>query len=156
MPVRSAGIILYRWSEEELQVLLIHPGGPYWRSRDEGAWMIPKGELQSGEDSLDCAVREFEEELGSRPPGLPEPLCTVRQAGGKLVEAFALKGDLDTAEVSSIFFEMEWPPKSGQLQSFPEVDAAQWFSLPSARAKMLPSQIPILDHLERLLASSAD
>lgn len=153
MPVQSAGIILYRWRGGELQVLLAHPGGPYWARKDEGAWMIPKGEIQPGEKPLACAMREFEEELGARPAGLPEPLCTVRQAGGKLVEAFALEGDFEVDRVTSNSFEMEWPLRSGQLQSFPEVDAARWFSLASARAKILPSQLPLLDHLEQSLAS---
>ena len=146
----SAGILLYRRGKSDLEVLLVHPGGPYWRSRDEGAWMMPKGVVGDGEELLAAAVREFEEELGTRPEGEPVPLCRVRQKGGKWVEAFALEGDLDPERIRSIHFEMEWPPRSGRMQSFPEVDRARWFTLAEARAKMLPSQAPILDRLEEM------
>jgi predicted NUDIX family NTP pyrophosphohydrolase len=110
--------------------------------------MIPKGVLEAGEDPPACAMREFEEELGCRPPGTPQPLCRIRQKGGKWVEAFALEGDLDPDQIVSNSFEMEWPPRSGQLQSFPEVDCAAWLTLAEARVKILPSQIPLLDALE--------
>ena len=144
----SAGIILYRRSGNELEVLLIHPGGPFWRGRDKGAWMIPKGGVEEGEDVVACALREFEEELGTRPASEPRPLCRVRQSGGKWVEAFMLEGDLDPDRIVSAHFEMEWPPRSGNHQSYPEVDRAAWFTLPEARIHILPSQAPILDALE--------
>ncbi len=147
----SAGILLYRRRAAGLQVLLIHPGGPYWRARDEGAWMIPKGGVEAGEESLACALREFEEELGTRLQETPWPLARVRQAGGKIVEAFALEGNLDASRIVSNHFQVEYPPKSGRFQSFPEVDRADWFTLPEARAKMLPSQLPLIDALEAAL-----
>jgi predicted NUDIX family NTP pyrophosphohydrolase len=148
----SAGILLYRRTGGQVEVLLIHPGGPFWRGRDQGAWMIPKGGVKEGEEIAACAVREFEEELGSRPNGEPWPLCRVRQAGGKWVEAFALEGDLDAERIVSNEFILEWPPRSGQFQPFPEVDRAAWFSLERAREQVLPSQLPILDALEAALA----
>ena len=151
MAETSAGIMLYRRRGGPVEVLLVHPGGPYWRSKDEGAWMMPKGVVGEGEELLACALREFEEELGTRPEGEPQPLCRIRQKGGKWVEAFALEGDLDADRIASIHFEMEWPPKSGRMQSFPEVDRAAWFSLAEAREKILPSQAPILDRLEEWL-----
>jgi predicted NUDIX family NTP pyrophosphohydrolase len=151
MPPLSAGILLYRRrGASGLEVLLVHPGGPFWRNKDEGAWMIPKGLVEEGEDALACALREFEEELGTRPEGEPRPLGRVRQKGGKWVEAFALEGDLDTAAIVSNSFTVEWPPKSGRMQAFPEVDRAFWFSLEEARTKILPSQRPILDSLAAL------
>ena len=147
----SAGILLYRRTGGEVEVLLIHPGGPFWRGRGRGAWMIPKGGVEEGEDIAACALREFEEELGTRPSGEPRPLCRIRQAGGKWVEAFVLEGDLDTERIVSTEFTLEWPPRSGEMQSYPEVDRAAWFSLAEARAQILPSQAPILDALEAML-----
>ena len=147
----SAGILLYRRQADGVEVLLVHPGGPFWRKRDAGAWMMPKGGLEEGEDPLAAALREFEEELGTRPVGTPRPLCRVRQKGGKLVEAFALEGDLDADAIVSNEFQIEVPPRSGRFRSFPEVDRAAWFSLAKARAMILPSQSPILDALEALL-----
>lgn len=144
----SAGILLYRRRSAGVEVLLIHPGGPFWRNRDQGAWMIPKGGVEEGEDIVVCALREFEEEVGTRPPGEPRPLCRIRQAGGKWVEAFTLEGDLDADRIVSTEFTVEWPPRSGQFQSYPEVDRAAWFSLGEARAQILPSQTPILDAFE--------
>src|SRR3546814_727819 len=151
----SAGILLYRGSRSALDVLLVHPGGPFWRNKDAGAWMIPKGEVASGEDPLACALREFEEELGVKPAGMPRPLCRIRQAGGKWVEAFALEGEFDSDRLVSNRFEMEWPPRSGRLQSFPEVDRAAWLSLDAAQDKILPSQRPILDFLVQALADQS-
>ena len=151
MAQESAGILLWR-RRDRLEVLLIHPGGPFWANKDEGAWMIPKGLIEAGETAAAAALREFEEELGIRPAGSPQPLCRIRQAGGKWVEAFALEGDLDVTEISSNSFEIEWPPRSGRRQAFPEVDRAGWFGLAEARATILPSQRPILDALERLSA----
>jgi predicted NUDIX family NTP pyrophosphohydrolase len=155
LPKLSAGILLYRGSAGALEVLLVHPGGPFWRNKDAGAWMIPKGEVAPGEEPLACALREFEEELGIRPGGSPLPLGRLRQAGGKWVEAFALMGDLDPARIVSNMFEMEWPPRSGHLQAFPEVDRAAWFSLNEAHDKILPSQRPILDSLAALAADQS-
>jgi predicted NUDIX family NTP pyrophosphohydrolase len=151
MAVRSAGILLYRRDPDELRLLLIHPGGPFWRGRDEGAWMIPKGMVEPDEDPLAAALREFEEELGSKPEGEPRALCTVRQAGGKWVEAFALEGDFDPASLKSNHFTIEYPPKSGSFRAFPEVDEARWLTLAEARAKILKSQAPILGALEELV-----
>jgi predicted NUDIX family NTP pyrophosphohydrolase len=144
----SAGLLLYRRRAGALEVLLVHPGGPFWRNKDAGAWMIPKGMIEEGEDAAAAALREFEEELGSRPAGVPRPLCRVRQAGGKRVEAFALAGDLDPDRITSNPFLVEYPPRSGQFQPFPEVDRAAWFTIAQARRMMLPSQLPILDALE--------
>jgi predicted NUDIX family NTP pyrophosphohydrolase len=148
----SAGILLYRRKRRRLEILLVLPGGPYWRKRDAGAWQIPKGAVEADEDHAACALREFEEELGTRPPGTPQPLARIRQSGGKWVEAFALEGDLDAEAIVSNRFEMEWPPRSGLRESFPEVDRARWFDLDEARAKMLPSQLPLLDSLEAQLS----
>jgi predicted NUDIX family NTP pyrophosphohydrolase len=147
LPVVSAGILLYRRRDTELEVLLIRPGGPFWRGRDAGAWMIPKGVVEPGEELLAAAIREFEEELGTPVSGVPQPLCRVRQAGGKYVEAFALEGDLDPTRIASISFRLEYPPKSGRYQDFPEVEEARWFTMAEAREKMLPSQLPMLDAL---------
>ena len=148
----SAGILLYRRKSGAIEVLLIHPGGPFWRGREQGAWMIPKGGVEEGEDVAACALREFEEELGTRPEGTPRPLCRIRQAGGKWVEAFVLEGDLDPERIVSNEFQVEWSPRSGEYRSYPEVDRAAWFGLAEARAQILPSQTPILDALEAELA----
>jgi predicted NUDIX family NTP pyrophosphohydrolase len=152
-PPLSAGILLFRERGGRPEVLLIRPGGPFWRNKQEGAWMIPKGALEPGETAADAAVREFEEEIGHRLESMPFALCSVRQAGGKQVEVFAVEGDLDPASISSIHFEMEWPPRSGQFQSFPEAEAARWMTISEARRMMLPSQLPILDALEKKLDS---
>ncbi|HET6941819.1 MAG TPA: NUDIX domain-containing protein [Sphingomicrobium sp.] len=149
----SAGILLFREREGRTEVLLIRPGGPFWRNKREGAWMIPKGALEPGETASDAAIREFEEEIGHQLESVPFALCSVRQAGGKQVEVFAVEGDLDPASISSIHFEMEWPPRSGQFQSFPEAEAARWMPIFEARRMMLPSQLPILDALEARLAN---
>jgi len=148
----SAGILLYRLRGGEADVLLARPGGPFWRGKDAGAWMIPKGGIAQGETALEAAIREFEEELGSPPGGTPVPLCTVRQKGGKWVEAFALEGEFDPATLASNSFSLEYPPRSGLYRDFPEVEEARWFPLTEARAMMLPSQLPILDALEARLS----
>lgn len=153
MAARSAGILLYRRDPDGPRLLLVHPGGPFWRGRDEGAWMIPKGMVEPDETPLAAALREFEEELGSRPEGEPRALCTVRQAGGKWVEAFALEGEFDPAALNSNTFTIEYPPKSGSFRGFPEVDEARWFTLAEARSKILKSQAPIIDALEAMLGS---
>jgi predicted NUDIX family NTP pyrophosphohydrolase len=147
MAARSAGILLFRRRPEGPEVLLVHPGGPFWARRDVGAWSVPKGEPDEGEDALDCARREFQEETGSTPPAELVPLGEVRQRGGKRVQAWAGEGDLDPAGVTSSVFEMEWPPRSGRLQSFPEIDGAAWFGLAEARERLLPAQLPLLDRL---------
>ena len=150
-PGRSAGILLFRRRGGETEVLLIRPGGPYWRNKDAGAWMIPKGAIDPGEASGEAALREFEEETGTRLSAVPWPLASVRQAGGKIVEAFAVEGDLDPRKIRSIDFEIEWPPKSGRLERFPEAEEARWMGLAEARVVMLPSQLPLLDALEKKL-----
>lgn len=147
----SAGILLFRERAGRLEVLLAHPGGPYWAKKDAGAWTIPKGEIAEDEEPLAAARREFEEETGARVEGEPLPLTPRRQPGGKLVHAWAMRGDLDPTAVRSITFTMEWPPRSGRQQAFPEVDRAGWFGLPDARGKILKGQAPFLDELERLL-----
>lgn len=151
MPPPSAGILLYRQRDGGIEVLLIRPGGPYWRNRDQGAWMIPKGMIEPGEAPAEAALREFEEETGTRLTAVPFPLATVRQAGGKMVQAFALEGDLDPDAITSIEFELEWPPRSGRRQRFPEAEQARWMTLAEARELMLASQLPLLDALEAKL-----
>jgi predicted NUDIX family NTP pyrophosphohydrolase len=150
-PPHSAGVLLFRTVGGALEVLLVKPGGPFWKNKDAGAWMIPKGGIEAGETPIIAALREFEEETGTAIAGEPFPLAKVRQAGGKWVEAFAVEGDLDPAKVTSIECDMEWPPRSGQRQRFPEVDQAEWMGLPKARRLMLPSQLPFLDALEEKL-----
>ena len=150
-PPRGAGILLFRRRKGATQVLLIKPGGPFWKKKDAGAWMIPKGMIEAGESPSDAALREFEEETGTRLDAVPFPLATVRQAAGKRVEAFAVEGNLDPTAIRSNTFEVEWPPRSGRRQSFPEVAEAQWMSLAEARAFMLPSQLPLIDALEAKL-----
>lgn len=148
----SAGIAMWRRNAAgEAELLLGHFGGPFWAKRDAGAWAIPKGLIEDGEDAEACARREFEEELGVRPEGTLVPLGRIRQKGGKWVEAFALEGDLDAGAIVSNMFTLEWPPKSARFQSWPEIDRAAWFTLDEARAKILPSQLAILDLLEALL-----
>jgi predicted NUDIX family NTP pyrophosphohydrolase len=150
----SAGILLYRQRDATLEVLLVHPGGPVWARRDLGAWSIPKGEYVEGaEEPLSAARREFAEELGSPPPeGEPVDLGEVRQKSGKRVRGWALKGDLDTGHVQSNTFTMEWPPRSGQMREFPEVDRAEWFGLAQAREHINPAQVGFLDALSRAQA----
>jgi predicted NUDIX family NTP pyrophosphohydrolase len=142
---------MYRGSGSSVEVMLVHPGGPYWRNKDDGAWSIPKGEIEPGENPEDVARREFLEELGSAPAGRLQPLGEIRQRGGKRVHAFAVAGDLDIGKVRSNSFEMEWPPRSGRRQAFPEIDRAGWFDLAEARLKILEGQRPLLDRLEKLV-----
>jgi len=151
----SAGILMYRWTGTRLEVLLVHPGGPFWRNKDKGAWSIPKGEMDEGEDTEVAARREFTEETGIAVSGPLEPLGEVRQRGGKRVFAFVVEGDLDVEGVKSNTFEMEWPPKTGRMQSFPEVDRAAWFDLPAAQVKILESQRSLLDRLAELVDRGA-
>lgn len=152
MPQRSAGILLYRRRGGRWEVLLVHPGGPFWRSKDAGAWQMPKGMIEGSESAFDAALREAGEELGVTLCGAPAPLATIRQAGGKIVEAFALEQDVDPDAVVSNTFEIEWPPGSGRHASFPEIDAARWLSLEEAETAMLKSQRPLLDALRGMLA----
>jgi predicted NUDIX family NTP pyrophosphohydrolase len=147
----SAGILMYRRVGPKLEVLLVHPGGPYWRRKDDGAWSIPKGEMNAGEDASATARREFTEETGAAVTGPLEPLGEIRQRGGKRVMAFAVKGDVDVQTIKSNTFEIEWPPKAGRMQSFPEIDRAEWFDLPLAHAKILQSQRPLLDRLAEIV-----
>jgi len=152
---RSAGIVLFRRGGDGLEVLLVHPGGPFWARRDAGAWSIPKGEVDAGEDERACALRELEEETGGAFHDAPEdalrPLGEIRQKSGKVVTAWALEGDLDADAIAcSTTVELEWPPRSGRMQAFPEVDRAGWFGLDAARGKLLPAQVPFLDRLAEL------
>lgn len=151
---RSAGILLFRRSGGNPEFLLIHPGGPFWARKDEGAWSIPKGQIEDGEEPLACAIRELKEELGPAPELDPEQLVelsSIRQRGGKVVEAWAAEGEFDPGALASNTFSMEWPPRSGSQQEFPEADRAEWFDLETARAKILPAQAELLDRLlERL------
>lgn len=149
---QSAGLLLVRERDGRLEVLLVHPGGPFWAKKDLGAWTIPKGEIGEGEDPLAAARREFAEETGMRPDGEPMVLTPHRQAGGKLVHAWMLRGDLDPAALRSTTFSLEWPPRSGRRQDFPEVDRAGWFTLDEARRRILKSQTPFLDEVERRAA----
>jgi predicted NUDIX family NTP pyrophosphohydrolase len=151
----SAGLLLYRDAAGRLEVLLVHPGGPFWAKKDAGAWSIPKGELGEGEDPLAAAKREFEEETGTRPTGEAIALAPRRQAGGKVVHAWAVRGDLDPAALKSTTVTLEWPPRSGRRQEFPEVDRAAWFTLDEAREKILKGQAPFLDDLERIAGRSS-
>ena len=149
---QSAGLLLYRRQDGKLEVLLVHPGGPFWQKRDEGVWSIPKGEFAEDEVGLDVARREFQEELGTPvPAGEATSLGAVRQTGGKVVHAWAVPGDLDVTRTTSNTFELEWPPRSAQMQTFPEIDRAAWFDVDTARRKLLPAQRAFIDRLEEQL-----
>ena len=150
VPKRSAGIVLFRRRDGQLQVFLVHPGGPFWAKKDAGAWSIPKGEFED-EEPLIAAVREFQEETGFElTTGDVRALGSVRQSGGKVVHAFAIEGDLDPAALSSNTFTMEWPPRSGREQAFPEVDRGGWFTLDEARKKLHKGQIALIERLEAI------
>lgn len=150
MAKQSAGILLYRLKDKSLEVLLVHPGGPFWKKKDAGAWSIPKGEFEA-EDALQAAKREFEEEIGIPLEGRFVALETQKQKGGKIVHAWAVEGDLDTQEIQSNTFEMEWPPKSGQKQEFPEIDRAEWFSVSAALEKLNRGQAAFIQELAEKL-----
>jgi predicted NUDIX family NTP pyrophosphohydrolase len=147
----SAGLVLYRRRAGGLEIFLVHPGGPFWAKKDAGAWSIPKGEAAPGEDLLARARTEFAEETGFVPAGEFRPLTPIRQAGGKTVHAWAVEGEADPAAIRSNSFTLEWPPRSGQMREFPEVDRADWFSLAAAREKIIAGQIGLLDELERVI-----
>jgi predicted NUDIX family NTP pyrophosphohydrolase len=156
MPPRvSAGLLMYRIQNGKLQVFLAHPGGPLYKHKDDGHWSIPKGEPPEGETLIDAAIREFEEETGLNPHGPYTELGWIRQKGGKIVHAWAFEGECDDSQpIRSNMFEMEWPPKSGRTQSFPEVDRAQFFPLPEAKQKLRDSQWPLIERLATILESS--
>ena len=147
----SAGLLLYRIRHAAMEVLLVHPGGPYWKTKDDGAWSIPKGEFSGAEDPLVAARREFFEETGVAIEGDLRALKPIRQSGGKIVHAWAVEGNLDPTTIVSNTFEVEWPPRSGRLQSFPEIDRAAWFALPEATRKILRGQVPLLEELAQML-----
>ena len=152
MPRPSAGLLVYRLRGVGLEVFLVHPGGPLWAHRDEHAWSLPKGEYSGDEEPFEAACREFREETGFEvPPGTPVELTPLRQPGGKLVSAWALEGDVDAAALCSNLFAMEWPPRSGRQQEFPEVDRGEWFGLARARVKIAPGQAGFLQQLEALI-----
>ena len=148
---RSAGLLLYRRRGGNPEVFLVHPGGPFWARKDAGAWTIPKGEIGEGEDELAAARRETAEETGFEPEGEFLPLPPIRQKAGKVVACWAIEADCDPAKLRSNLFSMEWPPRSGRMAEFPEVDRGAWFALAEARAKILEAQIPLLDALQALL-----
>jgi predicted NUDIX family NTP pyrophosphohydrolase len=149
---RSAGLLLFRRGEGGIEVMLAHMGGPFWARKDEGAWSIPKGEYAAGEEPLAVARREFEEEIGRPPPEGPLlELGEVRQSGGKVVTAWALEADIDVSEIASNTFELEWPPRSGRVREFPEVDCADWFDVETARSKLVRAQAGLLDALHERL-----
>jgi predicted NUDIX family NTP pyrophosphohydrolase len=141
---------MYRDRPSGREFLLVHPGGPFWVKKDEGVWSIPKGEFTDGEDPLDAARREFEEELGTAVVGDFMQLTPIKQKSGKVVHAWAVRGDFDVASVKSNLFSMEWPPKSGRQQEFPEVDRAEWFDLETARKKILAAQVELVDQVSKI------
>ena len=149
--IESAGILLHRSTPNGVEVLLVHPGGPFFARKDLGAWSIPKGEVEEGEELLAVAHRELAEETGFTADGPALPLGQVRQRGGKVVHAWAVRGDADPSHLRSNTFELEWPPKSGQVREFPEVDRAEWFDLAEARLRINPAQAELLDRLEAAL-----
>ena len=149
--VRSAGLLMFRRHGAEVEVLLAHPGGPFWASRDAASWTLPKGAVDEGEDPLAAAQREFNEETGFTPHPPFHLLGELRQKSGKRITAWAFAGDGDPRELNSNRFEMEWPPRSGRMQSFPEVDRVEWFTLAQARQKLLPGQVAFLDALAIVL-----
>lgn len=152
MGKQSAGLLMYRFREGELQVFLVHPGGPYWAKKDEGAWSIPKGEFEPEENPLAAACREFTEETGFSADGDFLPLTPHRLKGGKTIHAWAFQGDCNPGDLRSNLFSMEWPPRSGKIREFPEVDRGAWFSVSEAKRRMFSGQLPFLAELERLLA----
>lgn len=153
MAKQSAGILIYRHRNSGVEVFLVHPGGPFWRNKDLGSWSIPKGEFVEGEHPLEVAQRELREETGLTVDGSFVPLAHVRQRGGKVVHAYAIEVDVECGEVKSNTFTIEWPPRSGKMQEFPEVDRAEWFALDEARTRILASQLPLVDELRGMLGA---
>lgn len=147
MAKKSAGILLYRYNNLSLEVFLVHPGGPFWKNKDLGAWSIPKGEFTDEENGLDAAIREFKEETGSKLSGNFIQLSPVKQKSGKMIYAWAIKGNIDASAIQCNTFEMEWPPKSGKMQSFAEVDKGDWVSIDEAKQKINSSQAALVDEL---------
>ena len=153
---RSAGLLLFRrGSHHAIEILLVHPGGPFWARKDDGVWTVPKGEHEEDEDALLAARREFEEETSHRPEGDFHPMTPVTQKSGKIVRAWAVEGDFDPARLRSNTFEMVWPPRSGRKQAFPEVDRAAWFGLDEAARKIRPEQMPFLEEVRRIARETA-
>ncbi|MGH7710484.1 MAG: NUDIX domain-containing protein [Gemmatimonadaceae bacterium] len=150
----SAGILLYRYRGQP-ELFLVHPGGPYWAKKDVGAWTIPKGEYTEGEEPLAAAKREFTEETGFELDGEFRPLSAIKQPSGKVISAWAIEGDCDPAQLRSMPFSMEWPPKTGRMQEFPEVDRAAWFNIPEARRRLIAGQTGFIDQLMLLLGIDA-
>ena len=150
----SAGLLLYRRRGDDWEVFLVHPGGPFWAKKDAGAWSLPKGEFEGGEDPLQAAKREFTEETGCAIDGEFRPLESLKQRGGKVVHAWAVESDCDASQIRSNLFSIEWPPKSGRMQEFPEVDRAQWFNIPEARKRINAGQLGFLDQLVAALEQS--
>jgi len=152
---KTAGLLLYRIRDSAVEVFLVHPGGPFWAKKDEGAWSIPKGEFADDEQPLSAATREFQEETGFSMEGNLMALAPLKQRSGKLVYAWALEGDCDAGAIKSNLFSMEWPPRSGKRQEYPEVDRASWFTLESAKRRIVPGQIAFLEELQQMLDSDA-
>jgi predicted NUDIX family NTP pyrophosphohydrolase len=156
MPKRSAGILMYRRTKSGLEVLLVHPGGPFWAKKDLGHWTIPKGEAEPGEELVAVARREFEEETGAKPPDSPLiDLGQITQKSGKHVLGWAAEGDLDPSSAVSNTYDVEWPPHSGVVQTFPEIDRVEWFGLDEARRRLKAAQVPFLDRLQAALADNS-
>ena len=154
MNKKSAGLLLYRFKDKSFEFFLVHPGGPFWKNKDAGSWSIPKGEFNEDEDALKAAKREFREETGMKPPsGKFIALTPRKQKSGKLVFAWAVEADLSAEDIKSDLFEMEWPPRSGKKQQFPEIDRAAWFDLKEAKSKILPGQLAFLEELLQLLTA---
>jgi predicted NUDIX family NTP pyrophosphohydrolase len=151
MAKKSAGLLMFRRGSGAVEVFLVHPGGPFWARKDEGVWSIPKGEYAPGEDPLEAAGREFQEETGFEAGGDFIPLTPRKQPSGKIVSAWAFEGDCDASAIKSNSFSMEWPPRSGKQEEFPEVDRAGWFTIPAAKEKILKGQVPFLDELTEIL-----
>nr|WP_067059119.1 NUDIX domain-containing protein [Mucilaginibacter sp. L294] len=151
MPKQSAGVVLYKLTDGLLHIFLVHPGGPFFRKKDDGAWSIPKGEFVDGEEPLVAAQREFEEEVGKPINGNFIKLQPIKQKSGKVVHAWAVEGDIDHEQITSNLFEIEWPPKSGKMASFPEVDRAGWFTADAARLKIIPGQAAFITELEKIV-----